>query len=120
MAEGFLKHFAKIEKLNVEVRSGGTRPAGYVHPLAIQVMAEQGLDISRQESKGIQPAELSKFDYVISMGCSDKEICPVNLGGVSRDWSIVDPFGHPVEFYRQVREEIQQRVQLLAQELTKL
>jgi arsenate reductase len=120
MAEGFLKHYAKIEKLLIEVQSGGTRPAGYVHPLATQVMAEQGVDISGHESKGIQPAELSKFDYVISMGCSDEDICPVNFSGVSRDWSIVDPFGHSIEFYRQVRDEIQKKVQLLAQELTKL
>lgn len=85
MAEGFLRHYARERKLALEVHSGGTRPEGYVHPLAIQAMAEKGIDISPHKSKGIQPAELAKFDYVISMGCSDKEVCPVNFHGVSRD-----------------------------------
>jgi len=118
MAEGFLKHYTRERKLALEVQSGGTRPEGYVHPLAIQAMAEKGIDISSHTSKGIQPEKLVKFDYVISMGCSDKEVCLVNFHGVSRDWKIADPFGHPIEFYREVRDEIEKKVLALLDELT--
>ncbi len=120
MAEGFLRHYAKLQKLNLEVHSGGTCPAGYVHPLAIQVMAEKGIDISKQASKGIQPAELMAFDYVISMGCSDKDVCPAHFRGVNRDWGITDPFGHPIEFYRTVRDEIEEKMLNSLEEFSQL
>ena len=118
MAEGFLRHHARERQLHIEVQSGGTRPEGYVHPLAIQAMAEKGIDISIHRSKGIEPEKLVKFDYVISMGCSDKEICPMNFHGVSRDWEIEDPFGHPIEFYRKARDEIEKKVLALLDEIT--
>ncbi len=118
MAEGFLKHYARERKLSIEVQSAGTRPEGYVHPKAIQVMSEKGIDISGQQSKGIQPEKLREFDYVISMGCSDKEICPAHFRGVNRDWGIADPFGQSVEFYRKARDEIEQRVRALLEELS--
>jgi arsenate reductase len=117
MAEGFLKHLACERGVPCEVHSGGTRPEGYVHPLAIQVMAECGIDISGQTSKALDRAQLGEFDYVISMGCADQEICPANFAGESRDWQIADPFGHPIESYRRVRDEIEQRVCDLLAEL---
>jgi arsenate reductase len=118
MAEGFFKHYARERALNIDVQSAGTRPAGYVHSLAIQVMSEKGIDISRQESKGIQPERFREFDYIISMGCSDKEICPAHFRGVNRDWGIADPFGQSLEFYRKARDEIEQRVLTLLEELS--
>lgn len=112
--------YAEKRKLSIEVQSGGTRPEGYVHPLAIQVMAEKKIDISKHISKGIQPSELVKFDYVISMGCSDKDVCPANFRGVNRDWGIADPFGQPIEFYRTVRDEIEAKVLGLLRELAQI
>jgi len=57
MAEGFARHYAKDLRLSVEIASAGTRPEGYVHPLAITVMTEKGIDISTQRSKAISPKE---------------------------------------------------------------
>lgn len=110
MAEGLAKHHAQQRNLNVEIHSAGTHPAGYVHPDAIAVMREKGIDISGQYSKGFDPAELKGFDYVIAMGCLDYNICPANFGGVSADWGIPDPIGRGLEFYRKVRDMIEERV----------
>ncbi len=110
MAEGFAKHYAKRFGLEVEIASAGTRPEGYVHPEAMAVMQERAIDISTHRSKGIQPEELLGYDYVITMGCSDEKICPVAFRGDARDWAIEDPFGKPIEFYRTVRDQIEQRV----------
>ncbi len=53
MAEGFAKYYAKQLGKNVEVYSAGSSPAGYIHPLAVEVMREIGIDISNQKSKSL-------------------------------------------------------------------
>lgn len=111
MAEGFARHYAKQHNLdNIEIRSAGTHPAGYVHADAIEVMREKGIDISGQSSKGFAPEDLKDFDYVIAMGCLDYDICPTNFGGVHEDWGIPDPIGRGLEFYRNVRDMIEEKV----------
>jgi arsenate reductase len=110
MAEGFARHYARQRNLNVEIHSAGTHPAGYVHADAVAVMREKGIDISGQSSKGVDPEELKDFDYVIAMGCLDYNVCPVNFGGVSEDWGIPDPIGRGLEFYRKVRDMIEEKV----------
>jgi len=110
MAEGFAKHYARQKNLDVEIHSAGTHPAGYVHPDAITVMREKGIDIADQYSKGFDPEELKEFDYVIAMGCLDSPFCPAGFRGVSEDWGIPDPIGRGLEFYRKVRDMIEERV----------
>lgn len=117
MAEGFARHYAKKLAIQVEVASAGTRPEGYIHPSAITVMNEKGIDISGQRSKGIKPGETLSYDYVITMGCSDTGVCPANFGGTVRNWGIEDPFGKAIEFYRQARDEIEQKVLQLLEEI---
>jgi arsenate reductase len=119
MAEGFAKHYAEKLGIDAEIRSGGTRPQGYVHPEALKVMAEKGIDISKHQSKGINPQELKDFDVVISMGCSDKRLCPVNFRGVSADWGIEDPFDQPIEAYRKARDQIEVKVKELFNAISK-
>lgn len=110
MAEGFARHYARQRNLNVEIHSAGTHPAGYVHADAIAVMREKGIDIAGQSSKGVDPEDLEDFDYVITMGCLDYNVCPVNFGGVSEDWGVPDPIGRGLEFYRKVRDMIEEKV----------
>lgn len=117
MAEGWAREHARELGLNVEIASAGTRPEGYVHPTAITVMNEKGVDISHQHSKGVRREELLKFDYVITLGCSGRDICPAGFRGDARDWGIDDPFGKPLEFYRKMRDEIAGKVVHLLQEL---
>jgi len=78
MAEGFLKAFDK--KFNVF--SAGTKPSKIVHPNAIKVMAELGVDINENYPKNISLFLDKAFDYVITVCGSAKENCPVFIGEV--------------------------------------
>lgn len=110
MAEGFGRILGKGK---IEVVSSGLE-ASRVHPTAVQVMSEIGIDISGQTSKALSDFKASEFDAVISL-CG----CGVNLPEewvtreVFEDWQLEDPDGKPIETFQQVRDEIKQRVQKL-------
>lgn len=110
MAEGFARHHAQQMGLDIEIHSAGTQPAGYVHADAMTVMREKGIDISGQSSKGFDPEELKDYDYVIAMGCINSDLCPAGFRGVSENWGIPDPIGRGLEFYRRVRDMIDEKV----------
>ena len=78
MAEGFLKSFDP----DLEVYSAGTQPSGEVHPKAIQVMKEKGIDISNGYPKKVDRFLSEAFDYVITVCDDARETCPVFLGEV--------------------------------------
>ncbi len=78
MAEGFLKSFDST----LRVFSAGTLPSGHVHPRAIQVMAELGIDISKNCPKSVNEFLNGSFDYVITVCSRAKESCPVFTGNV--------------------------------------
>ena len=118
MAQGFAQHYARHKNLDIEIHSAGTQPAGYVHNDAIAVMREKGIDISQQFSKSVAAFNLHEFDHVIAMGCLDHDICPANFHGVSEDWGIPDPIGRGLEFYRTVRDMIEEKVLKLLDGLT--
>ncbi|MHB1294587.1 MAG: arsenate reductase ArsC [Anaerolineae bacterium] len=77
MAEG-LVNFLMGERW--EAVSAGTRPAGYVHPLAIQAMAELGIDISGQVSKSVEVFRQEALDIVITVCDNAASTCPLWLG----------------------------------------
>lgn len=88
MAEAILRD---VGKGRVEVYSAGTHPTG-VRPEAVQVMAEWGLDISRQRSRHLDELLGQRFDYVITVCDRAKESCPVFPGDSIRiHWSFADP-----------------------------
>ena len=88
MAEGLLRHLAGDR---FDVFSAGTRPS-VVNPLAIQVMAERGLDISHHRSKHMDEFRQEPFDYVITVCDDAAEACPVFPGRAERiHWSFPDP-----------------------------
>lgn len=78
MAEGFLKSFGD----DIDVYSAGTSPTSYVHPRAVAVMKEIGIDISRNKSKHVFQFLSQPFDYVITVCDNAKENCPVFTGDV--------------------------------------
>ncbi len=80
MAEGFLKRSAP----NAQVFSAGTEPAVSVHPKAILVMSEKGIDISRHQPKSVHRFLSQRFDYVITVCDGANESCPAFTGFVSR------------------------------------
>jgi arsenate reductase len=78
MAEAFLKSFAD----DLQVYSAGTAPAGKVHPKAILVMKEVGIDISNNKTKTVQEFLSQSFDYVITVCDNARETCPFFTGNV--------------------------------------
>lgn len=88
MAEGLMRHLADEA---IEVFSAGSQPSE-VHPLAVQVMAARGIDISRQRSKDVKDFEGQSFDYVITVCDRAREVCPVFPDQpLNIHWSLPDP-----------------------------
>ena len=110
MAEGFLKSFDP----ELEVYSAGTNPSDAVHPKAIQVMKEVGIDISGGYPKNVDQFLDQSFDYVITVCDNAKETCPVFMGDVKEQLHI--GFEDPAEAtgteekilneFRKIRDEI--------------
>lgn len=78
MAEGFLKSFDS----GLEVFSAGTHPASKVHPFAVKVMEEVGIDLSKNQPKDVRGFLDKPFDYVITVCDNARETCPVFVGQV--------------------------------------
>jgi len=89
MAEGILRHAAGDL---FEVYSAGSKPAGYVHPKACQVMKEIGIDISHHTSKHMSEFSNRKVDTVITVCGNADQACPMFPGQVNRyHWGFDDP-----------------------------
>lgn len=114
MAEGFAKHYGRGI---IEVASAGTQPAEAVAALSIEVMKEKGIDISGQHPKILTIEMINEADIVISMGCGVEETCPLPLRNDIIDWGLDDPYGQPIEKYREVRDEIETKIKALIEEL---
>lgn len=105
MAEGFARAYGPEDLV---VYSCGSNPAGFVAREAVEGMREKGIDISRHDSKGIWNIPLQEFDVVVTMGCGDA--CPA-VGAKKRvEWEIPDPIGRGIDFFRKVRDEIEEKV----------
>ena len=110
MAEGFLKSFDS----ELEVFSAGTKPSSQVHPKAIQVMSELGIDLSKNHPKHTDQFINDRLDFVITVCDNAKESCPVFLGKVGKQLHI--GFEDPAEVtgteeeilsvFRRIRDEI--------------
>ncbi|MEX2324258.1 MAG: arsenate reductase ArsC [Nitriliruptoraceae bacterium] len=112
MAAGWLRHLAGDR---VHVLSGGTSPADDIHPVAIEAMAELGIDITRAQPRAWTDADVEVADVIVTMGCGDT--CPVYPGKRYLDWDLTDPGGQPIEVVRLVRDEIGERVRKLVTDL---
>lgn len=103
---------------SVRVQSAGSQPSS-VHPLAIQVMQELGIDLSSHTSKSVETLDPTGIDTVITL--CEEEVCPVFLGKVRRlHWPIPDPaapeplLGKPrIERFRTARDDIRHRLEQL-------
>lgn len=119
MAEGWLRHLAGDR---FEVFSAGTHPTS-VHPLAIQVMDERGVDLSAHRSKSVDEFLGQAFDYVITVCGSANEECPLFPGPAQRlHWDIEDPArvvgtaSEVVEAFRAARDRLQEGVRRFVEE----
>jgi arsenate reductase len=114
MAEGLLRHLGGNA---FEVHSAGSKPNGYVSPLAIEAMGEIGLDISAHRSKSVTEFEGQCFDTVITVCDSAAEHCPFFPGAPRRiHWSTWDPGAatgshqEKLAAFRRVRDELASRL----------
>jgi protein-tyrosine-phosphatase len=112
MAAALLHHHAQGR---VSVTSAGSAPADEINPAVRQVMAELGLDLSREFPKRLTTDAVQAADVVITMGCGDA--CPIFPGKRYLDWQLDDPAGKSIEQVRPIRDEIDHRVQALLTEL---
>jgi len=99
----------------VEVRSAGSVPAERINPVAVEAMAEVGVDISAGQPRVLTTQAVQASDAVITMGCGDA--CPVFPGARYEDWALEDPAGQGLEAVRPIRDEIRRRVEALLAEL---
>lgn len=95
----------------VEVRSAGSAPADRVNPVAIEAMAELGVDLAAEQPKVLTPEAVQASDVVVTMGCGDA--CPYYPGTRYEDWVLEDPAGQDLAMVRSVRDEIRGRVEAL-------
>jgi arsenate reductase (thioredoxin) len=116
MAEAFFRKYAPRGYMTV---SGGTRPVGEINPIAIQVMKELGIDMTKQKSKVITEDMIRNAAVKVNMGCMDKEACPTLFIHNLIEWGIEDPKGKSIEKIREIRDNIEQRVRQLAADLVK-
>jgi arsenate reductase (thioredoxin) len=112
MAAALLDHHAAGR---VHVRSAGSEPADRVNPAVVEVMNEIGLDVSKEFPKRLATEDVAASDVVITMGCGDA--CPIFPGERYEDWALTDPAGKGPDEVREVRDEIDQRVQALLADL---
>ncbi|PFG40253.1 protein-tyrosine-phosphatase [Georgenia soli] len=112
MAAGYLTALSHGE---VEVRSAGSAPADQINPVAVQAMAEEGIDITAARPKILTPDAVQASDVVITMGCGDA--CPFFPGVRYEDWELEDPAGKDLGTVRRVRDDIRARVETLLGEL---
>ncbi|MFI2753790.1 arsenate reductase ArsC [Cellulomonas sp. P22] len=112
MAAGFM---TALSGGAVEVRSAGSAPAASINPVAVQAMAEVGIDLSAETPKVLSPAAVQASDAVITMGCGDA--CPYYPGKRYEDWVLEDPAGQGIEAVRPIRDEIRGRVEALLADL---
>ncbi|MGE3315620.1 MAG: arsenate reductase ArsC [Planctomycetaceae bacterium] len=102
---------------NWQAESAGSRPSGYVHPLAIKAMEEIGIDISANQSKSLDRFRDQSFDLVVTVCDNAREACPVFPGAArTLHWPFDDPADavgaddEKMKMFRRVRDEIRGRI----------
>lgn len=112
MAAGFMELYGAGR---VQVFSAGSAPKESINPIAVEVMAERGIDIANRKPKILTPESVQASDVVITMGCGDA--CPFYPGKRYEDWNLEDPAGKSIETVRAIRDDIEERVRTLLNEI---
>jgi arsenate reductase (thioredoxin) len=112
MAAALLDHHAGGR---VHVRSAGSEPGDSINPAVVQAMDELNIDLHQKFPKPLTDEVVRAADVVITMGCGDA--CPVYPGKRYLDWELADPADKPLEQVRPIRDQIDQRVRALLDEL---
>lgn len=115
MAEAFLNQMAKGQAL---AYSAGTQPADKINPVVVEAMKEVGIDISGNKPKMLTMGMVEKADKIITMGCGAEAeaVCPATFIEME-DWALEDPEDKSLEQVRKIRDEIQDKVMKLLEEI---
>jgi arsenate reductase len=117
MAEAFTNHLAQERGIPVRALSAGTVAGSEINPAAVAVMEEVGISMAGQNPKQLTQEMADSADRTITMGCGvDAEACPARMH-LSEDWGLDDPKGQPIEKVREIRDQIQAKVEALLSEL---
>jgi len=114
MAEAFANQHGKGR---IRAWSAGSSPLGHITAKTCDVMLEKGLTLEGHASKSLRDVPVSEMDVVVGMGCEVSCPVPVGFRGKVIEWDIPDPFGLPVEFFRDVRDMIERKVLELIENL---
>ena len=112
MAAGYLQ---ALSGGRIDVLSAGSEPKDQINPVAIQAMAEDGIDIAGNIPKILTTDAVRNSDVVITMGCGDA--CPIFPGKRYEDWQLDDPAGQGIDAVRPIRDDIKRRIEQLLSEL---
>ncbi len=107
--------FQRVSSGRHDALSAGTTPAAHVHPEVIAAMRELGVDLAGRTPQLLTGQLAAQADVVVTMGCGDE--CPFIPGKRYIDWDLTDPAGRPLEEVRVIRDDIDQRVRALLEEL---
>jgi len=107
IAEGFFKKYAPKD---YETISAGTVPTSQINPIAVEVMKEVGIDISKQKPKDLTEDMIRNATTIVNMGCMDDKFCPALFVPKVIDLGIEDPKDKSIEKVRQIRDAIEKRV----------
>lgn len=112
MAEGYAKYFAKLYNKEVEIYSAGLNPEKNINPMAIEVMKEDGIDISNQKPKSLDDIPLSELSFYITLCGEEGESCP-NIPGIKHiHFGVLDPAkSNDLELFKEVRNKIKSFVE---------
>ncbi len=111
MAKGFFNYISE----NAFGESAGTKPEDKIDPKTVEVMREKNIDISSYVPKLFTSSMNNQFDYIVSMGCID--LCPITPKNKTIEWNVNDPKGKNIVFYRKIRDEIENNVKKLIDEV---
>ncbi|MDN3495162.1 arsenate reductase ArsC [Planococcus sp. APC 4015] len=112
MAAGYLRALGGDA---VEVLSAGSAPKDAINPVAVEAMAEEGIDITGNTPKVLTVDAVRESDVVVTMGCGDA--CPIFPGKRYEDWELDDPAGQGIEAVRPIRDDIRGRIETLLTEI---
>jgi arsenate reductase len=108
MAAAYLQQMAGDR---IEVLSAGSQPKESVNPVAVEAMAEEGIDLASARPKVLTAEAVQSADVVVTMGCGDA--CPFYPGTRYEDWELPDPAGRDLDAVRLIRDQIKERVREL-------
>jgi len=127
IAEAYGRYFAKLYGKELEVYSAGARPEGEINPLVIEVMKEEGFDLSGFRPKGLEEIPLRELDLIITLCDSAKETCPFVPGIKKLHFSFPDPKEalalpreESLKRVREIRDMIKRKVEDLVKNIETL